>query len=267
MRYSNAAHFFSKLIPRNSRLKIILKVEKTNTQTIKNLNYLTLNIYCAPSTYEGLTSGQEYPHELCSLDVPGLLFHLESVALISHRFLSIFLVWLLSSCVLSSGFQDPIPSPTSHSFLFRKKERRLISASGLQKHPQVLRVLGSISLARVVPRATLFCKWINKRRILSRNITFSNKIKVGLPIKRERKNITRGACSNQWETHWKKSKRITCNLFIGTNFFCPDTRLNGKMSCFPSLYPLESNICWPKLLFVPQECSWFLFLVTMCLFP
>ena len=140
MRYSNAAHFFLKLIPRNSRLKIILKVKtkqnknnnnkKTSLQTIKNLNHLTLNIYCAPNTYESLTSGQEYPHELCSPDAPGLLFHLESVAILSHRFLStIFLVWLLSSCVLSSGFQDPIPSPTSHSFSFRKKQRRLMSAS------------------------------------------------------------------------------------------------------------------------------------------
>lgn len=90
--------------------------------------------------------------------------------------------------------------------------------------PPVLRVLGSVSLARVGPRAMLFYKWINKRRILSRKITSSNKIKVGLPIKGERKNITRGACSNQWEIHCKKSKRITCNLFIGTNFFCPDTR-------------------------------------------
>ena len=63
--------------------------------------------------------------------------------------------------------------------------------------PPVLRVLGSVLLARVGPRGMLFCKWISKRRILSRNITSSNKIKFGLPIKRERKNITRGAFSNQ----------------------------------------------------------------------
>lgn len=61
-------------------------------------------------------------HELCSPDRL-VSFSLGISGYTFHGFLSpIFWCGFLSSCVLSSGFQDPIPSPTSHSFLFRKKQ-------------------------------------------------------------------------------------------------------------------------------------------------
>lgn len=199
-------HIFLKLIPRNSRLKIILKVktkqnqqqQKTSLQTIKNLNHLTLNIYCAPNTYESLTSGQEYPHELCSADAPGLLFHLESVAILSHRFLSPIFFWC--GCPHVHCPQDfRIPFHLQHhtlSYSGRNKEGWCLHQAS-KNIPQSLEFLTLSYWPELGPGACCSVNESIKRRILSRNITSSNKIKVGLPIKRERKNITRGACSNQ----------------------------------------------------------------------
>lgn len=43
---------------------------------------------------------QEYPHELCSPDATGLLFHLESVAILSHRSPPSFGVAFVLMCIV-----------------------------------------------------------------------------------------------------------------------------------------------------------------------
>lgn len=195
LRYSNAAHFLeinSEKFQAENHLKSKNKTKPTTTkkQVYKQLKTSTLNIYCAPNTYESLTDLWAGISPMnCSADAPGLLFHLESVAILSHRFLSpSFGVWLLSSCALSSGFQDPIPSPTSHSFLFQEETKKVDVCIRLptKTSPQSLEFLALSYWPELGPGA---CCSVNEsiRRILSRNITSSNKIKVGLPIKRERK--------------------------------------------------------------------------------
>lgn len=151
------------------------------------MNHLTLNIYCAPNTYESLTSRAGIsPWTLFPRCALGLLFHLESVAILSHRFPP-------SWC----GFCPHVYCPSDFRIPFHL-QRHTLSYSGRNKEgwclhqaskktSQSLGVLGLPYWPELGPGACC-SKLINKRENpLSRNITSSNKIKVGLPIKRERK--------------------------------------------------------------------------------